>query len=120
MRPAEGSSSGPGSQTTPLQSRWFDHVRADIQWQSGTRFVHERQVDVPRLRAHFRSSDAQLPVALREAVVLVTSIANAPLDSMGLNLYRDQHDSLAPHSDKLAEIARAHPIRCSRWAPSGL
>ena len=91
-------------------SRWFDQLRASVPWQSGTRLMYEREVKVPRLRAHYRIDDPALPGALHEALATVASAANAPFDSIGLNLYRDQHDSVAPHNDKLADIARGQPI----------
>jgi hypothetical protein len=37
-------------------------------------------------------------------------VTDAPFNSVGLNLYRDQHDSVAPHNDKLAEIVRGQPL----------
>jgi alkylated DNA repair dioxygenase AlkB len=90
--------------------RWFEQLQAGIAWKSGSRRMYEREVDVPRLRAHFRGDDPALPVALREAQALVTAAVGAPFDSIGLNLYRDQHDSVAPHNDKLADIVRGQPI----------
>jgi len=72
--------------------------------------MYEREVEVPRLRAHFRAADPDLPTALREALAAVSAAVDAPFDSIGLNLYRDEHDSVAPHNDKLAEIVRGQPI----------
>jgi alkylated DNA repair dioxygenase AlkB len=90
--------------------RWFEQLRSGITWKSGTRLMYEREVEVPRLRAHFRSDDPALPPALREAQAAVAEVVDAPFDSIGLNLYRDQHDSVAPHNDKLADIVRGQPI----------
>jgi alkylated DNA repair dioxygenase AlkB len=90
--------------------RWFEQLHAGIAWKSGTRLMYEREVDVPRLRAHFRSDDPALPPALREAQAAIATVVDAPFDSIGLNLYRDQHDSVAPHNDKLADIVRGQPI----------
>ncbi len=90
--------------------RWFGQLHDGITWKSGTRVMYEREVDVPRLRAHFRADDDALPTALREALAVVTPFVGAPFDSIGLNLYRDQHDSVAPHNDKLADIVRGEPI----------
>jgi alkylated DNA repair dioxygenase AlkB len=89
---------------------WFAQLRAEIAWKSGRRLMYEREVDVPRLRAHFRLDAPDLPAALREARIAVTRAVDAPFDSVGLNLYRDQRDSVAPHNDKLAEIVRGQPI----------
>lgn len=93
-----------------VAQRWFQQLYAGIAWKSGTRLMYEREVEVPRLRAHFRLDDPGLPPALREAQAAVTAAVDAPFDSVGLNLYRDQHDSVAPHGDKLAEIVRGQPI----------
>ena len=90
--------------------RWFEQLQGGVAWKSGSRRMYEREVDVPRLRAHFRSDDPALPIALREAQAIVTAAMDAPFDSIGLNLYRDQHDSVAPHNDKLADIVRGQPI----------
>lgn len=89
---------------------WFAQLRAEIAWKSGRRLMYEREVDVPRLRAHWRLDAPDLPAALREARIAVTRAVDASFDSVGLNLYRDQHDSVAPHNDKLADIVRGQPI----------
>ena len=90
--------------------RWFGQLHEGIDWKSGTRVMYEREVDVPRLRANFQVADADLPPALHEALAIVTARVGAPFDSIGLNLYRDQHDSVAPHNDKLADLVRGQPI----------
>jgi alkylated DNA repair dioxygenase AlkB len=89
---------------------WFDQLHGGIAWKAGRRLMYEREVDVPRLRSHFRSDDPDLPGALYEAQAVVANAANTAFDSIGLNLYRDQHDSVAPHNDRLADIVRGQPI----------
>jgi alkylated DNA repair dioxygenase AlkB len=89
---------------------WFTQLQEEIPWKSGRRLMYEREVDVPRLRAHYRLDAADLPAALREARAAVAAAMDAPFDSVGLNLYRDQRDSVAPHNDKLAELVRGQPI----------
>jgi alkylated DNA repair dioxygenase AlkB len=89
---------------------WFEQLYRGIAWQGGRRLMYDREVDVPRLRAHFRTDDPQLPVALREALEAVAATVDAPFDSIGLNLYRNQHDSVAPHNDKLNQLVRGQPI----------
>lgn len=89
---------------------WFTWLHEHITWEGGRRLMYEREVDVPRLRAHYRSSDAQLPGPLNEALEKVKAAIGAPFDSIGLNLYRDQHDSVAPHNDRLADLTRGQPI----------
>jgi alkylated DNA repair dioxygenase AlkB len=89
---------------------WFDELSAQIAWQTGRRIMYDREVDVPRLRAHFRVADAPLPPALSDALKLVRKHVKAPFDSVGLNLYRDQHDSVAPHNDRTDDLVRGQPI----------
>ena len=40
----------------------------------------------------------------------MTDRVGAPFNSVGLNLYRDGRDSVAPHNDHLSEIRRGFPI----------
>ncbi len=100
----------PGLLDGDTAGSWFEQLHAGIAWKSGTRLMYEREVEVPRLRAHFRAADPDLPTALREALAAASASVDAPFDSIGLNLYRDEHDSVAPHNDKLAEIVRGQPI----------
>lgn len=89
---------------------WFQQLHDGIVWKSGRRLMYEREVDVPRLRAHYRADDPTLPDTLRQALDLVRTTFAVPFDSIGLNLYRDRHDSVAPHNDKLADLIEGEPI----------
>lgn len=89
---------------------WFAQLLEGVAWRGGRRMMYERVVDVPRLRAHFELADPALPAALHEALVAVRAAVDAPFTSVGLNLYRDEHDSVAPHNDKLEDLVRGHPI----------
>jgi alkylated DNA repair dioxygenase AlkB len=91
-------------------ARWFEQLQAGVRWKGGTRLMYEREVDVPRLRAHFRLDDPALPPALQEARDVTIAAVGVPFDSVGLNLYRDERDSVAPHNDKLADLVRGEPI----------
>lgn len=90
--------------------RWFEQLSNGIAWRSGRRLMYEREVDVPRLRAHFHADDPNLPVPLGDALALVRATVPARFDSIGCNLYRDEHDSVAPHNDKLADLVQGEPI----------
>ena len=90
--------------------RWFHALRAQVDWRAQRRQMYDREVDVPRLLASYRLSNPSLPPLLAEAAERVRSVEDAPFDSVGLNLYRDQHDSVAPHNDHLYEIAEGQPI----------
>lgn len=89
---------------------WFQQLRDDIAWKSGRRLMYEREVEVPRLRAHFQTDDPALPNVLQQALMRVSTTFDAPFDSIGLNLYRDQHDSVASHNDTLNDIVKGQPI----------
>jgi alkylated DNA repair dioxygenase AlkB len=92
-----------------LAQAWFAQLREGIDWHGGSRLMYDREVEVPRLRAHFRTADA-LPAPLDEALARVRRHVGAPFDSIGLNFYRDRNDSVAPHNDKLADLVADQPI----------
>lgn len=93
-----------------LSASWFTSLRDGVPWKEGRRQMYEREVNVPRLRAHYQLDDPSLPAALRDALAAVHTVVDAPFDSVGLNLYRDHRDSVAPHNDKLDELQRGQPI----------
>lgn len=72
--------------------------------------MYDRDVDVPRLTSGYRLSDDDLPPALAEAARRAIEATRAPFNRAGLNLYRDGHDSVAPHNDHLYEIVAGYPI----------
>jgi alkylated DNA repair dioxygenase AlkB len=82
--------------------------------------MYEREVDVPRLTAHFplerlRSGEAEgvsadAASALCEAAARVGDALGAPFNSIGLNFYRDGNDSVAPHNDRLQDLVKGEPI----------
>jgi len=91
---------------------WFVELRRDVNWRSERRMMYDREVDVPRLMGHFRldsPSDAT-PRAIVEAARRVVDRLDVPFNSVGLNLYRDGRDSVAPHNDHLNEIRKGFPI----------
>jgi alkylated DNA repair dioxygenase AlkB len=91
---------------------WFTELRSQVPWRSERRTMYDREVDVPRLIGHFRlepPSDG-IPAAILEAARRVTDRVAAPFNSVGLNLYRDGRDSVAPHNDHLSEIREGFPI----------
>ena len=89
---------------------WFAQLRDGIAWHSERREMYGREVDVPRLTASFLLDDPALPTAVREASDAVLGLTNIAFNSAGLNLYRDGHDSVAPHNDHLEELERGYPI----------
>jgi len=91
--------------------RWFAELRT-VDWRSERRMMYDREVDVPRLMASFRldQPDAEPPAAVRDAARCVIERLCVPFNSVGLNLYRDGRDSVAPHNDHLNEIGKGFPI----------
>jgi alkylated DNA repair dioxygenase AlkB len=91
---------------------WFAEIRARVGWRAERRLMYEREVDVPRLASHFRLDPPaeSVPHAILEAARRVTERVREPFNSVGLNLYRDGRDSVAPHNDHLNEIRKGFSI----------
>jgi alkylated DNA repair dioxygenase AlkB len=91
---------------------WFAELRADVKWRAERRMMYDREVDVPRLVGSFQLEpvSADTPRAILDAARRVTDSFGVPFNSVGLNLYRDGRDSVAPHNDHLNEIAKGFPI----------
>jgi len=91
---------------------WFAALRAGVSWRSERRMMYDREVDVPRLVGHFRLDppDGSTPAAIVDAATRVAERLDVPFNSVGLNLYRDGRDSVAPHNDHLNELLKGFPI----------
>ena len=90
-------------------AQWFAYFHEHMAWQAERRQMYDREVDVPRLHTHFSLSDNVDP-PLREAFGLVSHYLHTPFNSVGMNLYRNQHDSVASHHDKLEFLRAGQPI----------
>ena len=90
-------------------SRAFEQLLTGIDWRSERRMMYDREVDVPRLVASAPVEDELLP-PLAEMLPVVERLAGAHFTSIGLNLYRDGRDSVAPHNDRLPELVAGEPI----------
>jgi alkylated DNA repair dioxygenase AlkB len=91
-------------------SRWFELARETVAWRAQRRMMYDREVDVPRLTGHYPLSATNLPPVLAEAARVVIDVTGVAFNSVGLNLYRDGRDSVAPHNDHLYEISEGFPI----------
>jgi len=100
---------------------YFRALRDGVDWHSRRRIMYEREVDVPRLTAHFeldevRAGDevegirSDAATALRDATARIATALSAPFNSVGLNFYRDGNDSVAPHNDRLQDLVAGEPI----------
>ncbi|HEV7490703.1 MAG TPA: alpha-ketoglutarate-dependent dioxygenase AlkB [Rhodanobacteraceae bacterium] len=106
---------------SPVQAEmYFSAFHDGIDWHSQRRVMYEREVDVPRLTAHFRldreaghAVDGITEKAheiLRDVAGRVSEEVHAPFNSVGLNFYRNGNDSVAPHNDRLQELVAGEPI----------
>jgi alkylated DNA repair dioxygenase AlkB len=91
---------------------WFADLRSGVDWRSESRMMYDREVEVPRLMGHYRLDPPSktTPPVIIDAARRVTQHLNVPFNAVGLNLYRDGHDSVAPHNDHLNEIREGFPI----------
>jgi alkylated DNA repair dioxygenase AlkB len=89
---------------------WFADLRTVVSWRSERRMMYDREVDVPRLMASFRLDEPQVPDSILDASRRVSVRLDVPFNSVGVNLYRDGRDSVAPHNDHLDEIRKGFPI----------
>ncbi len=96
--------------TPATAAAWFAALREQGDWHASTRMMYERMVGVPRLHCHYALDHPALPKVLQEALAVVKGYVQAPFNSIGLNFYRDEHDSVAPHNDKLHELVPRQPI----------
>src|SRR5262245_6660107 len=91
---------------------WFAQLRSGVIWRAERRMMYDREIDVPRRIGHFRLDQApvDIPAAILAAARRVVQRLGVPFNSVGLNLYRDGRDSVAPHNDHLNEIRKGFPI----------
>lgn len=90
--------------------RWFVSLMQDISWETERRPMYNTIVDVPRLLSRVRLDDADTHPVVKEAARRASEVTGADFDFAGLNLYRDEHDSVAWHNDKLQRLQPGAPI----------
>ncbi len=69
-------------------------------WTQGRRWMYERMVDDPRLSCWYRAGSEPPHPALAEARTVLQRRYRVPLQTLGLNYYRDGRDSVASHRDR--------------------
>jgi alkylated DNA repair dioxygenase AlkB len=83
----------------------FEALAAEVPWRGERRTMYERVVDVPRLLAFYGEADALPHPALTAARTALSSHygpeLGEPFSTAGLCYYRDGHDSVAWHGDRL-------------------
>lgn len=100
----------PGFVDLATAERWFLDLREHARWQAQRRPMYDRVVDVPRLTAAYRLDEAGLPGAITEAAALLRESLGIDYNTVGLNFYRDERDSVAPHGDKRHLITPGFPV----------
>ena len=120
----------PGFVPRATARAWFDALRPSVPWKAERRRMYDREVDVPRLTAHYplapvldttTAEGAGLepewsematatPEAIRDAAREVIGRTGVPFNGVGLNLYRSGQDSVAPHNDHLHILTEGFPI----------
>lgn len=92
---------------------WFVSLREGVEWKAERRRMYDREVDVPRLTAHFKLDDEEATTPhelIFEAADRIASATSVTFNSVGLNFYRDGRDSVAAHNDHLDELVEGFPI----------
>ncbi len=100
----------PAVVTSARTQQWYDTLRPLLPWRSEDRPMYDRIVAVPRLTASVWLNDPSRPALIDDALAAVQSVAPAPYTRAGFNLYRDGQDSVAPHSDRVADLTPGWPI----------
>jgi alkylated DNA repair dioxygenase AlkB len=88
----------------------FVQLHDDVAWHSEQRPMYDRIVDVPRLQATVALEDGSPDFGLRELAARISMLAPAAYSHVGLNFYRDGHDSVAMHHDRVAYLVEGAPI----------
>ncbi|MBV9660424.1 MAG: alpha-ketoglutarate-dependent dioxygenase AlkB [Acidimicrobiales bacterium] len=83
-----------------------DRLMRDVGWRHHRRWMYERMVDEPRLSRWYRADDTLPDEALIRFRAAVGSHYGIRFGAVGLNYYRDGHDSVAFHADR--ELRHVH------------
>lgn len=89
----------------PLEARLFARLRDEVDWNAERRPMYDRVVDVPRLTGRLDIARSREDPDLGPLIERVEATAGARFNSIGLNLYRDEGDSVAWHNDHENELA---------------
>ncbi|MGW8973032.1 alpha-ketoglutarate-dependent dioxygenase AlkB [Streptomyces platensis] len=88
----------------------FEQLAAEVPWQAERRRMYEQVVDVPRLLSFYQADDALPHPVLDEARDALSAHyateLGEPFTTAGLCYYRDGHDSVAWHGDRIGRGKR--------------
>ncbi|MEX2100174.1 MAG: alpha-ketoglutarate-dependent dioxygenase AlkB [Acidimicrobiia bacterium] len=86
---------------------WFDgadslleHLVDAVDWKQGRRRMYDRVLDDPRLSHWYRDGDALPHPVFGDVRITLETRYRVQLGAVGLNYYRDGHDSVAFHRDR--------------------
>jgi alkylated DNA repair dioxygenase AlkB len=88
-----------------FSARLFTKLDASAAWNAERRPMYDRVVDVPRLTARLDPETIARDLDLRAMSARVEAVTNARFNSVSLNLYRNERDSVAWHNDHEDELA---------------
>lgn len=80
-------------------ARLFAWARASVEWDATKMWMYDHEVTVPRLTAWYGVGDP-LPPPLDALRSQLCERFAAPFNAVGMNLYRNERDSVAWHADK--------------------
>ncbi|CAL9355318.1 alpha-ketoglutarate-dependent dioxygenase AlkB [Streptomyces sp. enrichment culture] len=88
----------------------FEQLAAEVPWRAERRTMYDHVVDVPRLLAYYAEGDPLPHPVLAEARAALSAHyaeeLGEPFATAGLCYYRDGHDSVAWHGDRIGRGAR--------------
>jgi alkylated DNA repair dioxygenase AlkB len=90
--------------------RAYAILRERVSWRAEKRPMYDRVVDVPRLVAWYNLDDPELPDPIARVRPDVERYCRIVFSRVGLNLYRDGNDSVAPHGDHTEELDPSAPV----------
>ena len=93
-----------------MAARCFQTLLERTPWRNLRRPMYDRVVDVPRLIANYALDDPERPPCLDALLAAVQEAVPGHYTRVGLNLYRDEHDSVAPHGDRDDDLIPGDPI----------
>ena len=87
----------------------FEEVLAGREWEQRSRRMYDQRVQEPRLTAPWSqdSGEPLKPPVLEEIRISLSKRYGRTFDSVGFNLYRDGHDSVAWHADRIPKEIEA-------------
>ncbi len=92
----------PGLLNRDESRRLLEMLIAEAPWSTERMWMYDKEVDVPRLVARY--AEAEMPALLAAAKETVERFLNESFTSTSLNYYRNERDSVAWHSDHVAEL----------------